>query len=107
MTLKLTPHVDADECPEFGLRERIAHAYEDDEMLFLDPPELDRAIIGVAERINFGPVVIYDRDKLVHAFMEQGMSAEAADEWVSVNVEGSFIGDRTPLVLNTVANLLW
>ncbi|KWT98463.1 hypothetical protein CHC07_05350 [Variovorax sp. B4] len=71
-------------------------------MLFLDPPSLDKAIVGVAERINLGPVVVYDRNKLVQAFAEEGMTEEEADEWVSFNVEGAFVGERTPLILCSV-----
>jgi hypothetical protein len=88
------------------IRDRLAAAYDDDEMLFLDPPSLDTAIVGVAERINFGPVVVYDRSKLVQAFVQEGMTEEEADEWVSFNVEGAYVGERTPLILCSVAHLL-
>lgn len=88
------------------LRDRLVEAYEDDEMLFLDPPSLDVAIIGIAERINFGPVVVYDRVKLVQAFMAEGMDEEDAEEWVSFNVEGAYVGDRTPIILCSVGQLL-
>lgn len=88
------------------IRDRLAEAYGDDEMLFLDPPSLDHAIVGIAQRINFGPVVVYDRQKLVEAFMAEGMDEEEADEWVSFNVEGAYVGERTPLILCSVAQLL-
>ncbi len=80
------------------LRDRLVDA-GDDEMLFLEPPSLDQAIVGIAQRINFGPVVVYERDKLVEALVQDGMTEEAAAEWVCVNVEGAYVGERTPLIL--------
>jgi hypothetical protein len=83
------------------LRARLVAAFGDDELLFLDPPSLDTAIVGVAERIGMTPVVVYDRAKLVQAFEAMGMNEEEADEWVSFNVEGAYVGERTPLILLT------
>ncbi len=100
--LMTEPHATAD----LPLRDQLVEAYGDDELLFLDPPSLDVAIVGIAQRINFGPVVVYDRDKLVAAFAEDGMSLEEADEWVSFNVEGAYVGERTPVILHSVAQLV-
>lgn len=88
-----------------SLRERLVDACDDDELLFLDPPSLDVAIVGLAQRIGLEPVVVYDRHKLVQAFMAEGMSEEDADEWVSFNVEGAYVGERTPLILFGVEQL--
>lgn len=81
------------------IREGIAEAYKDVEIIFLDPSYLDVAITGVAERINFGPVVVYDREKIVKAFVEAGMDEEGADKWISFSIEGAYMGQRTPLIL--------
>lgn len=107
-----TPDTSADDItgapavPEPAIRDRISDGCPDEELLFLDPPALDVAIVGVAQRIGFGPVVVYDRAKLVQAFVEQGMDQEDADEWVSFNVEGAFMGEGTPLILEGVAQFL-
>lgn len=92
--------------PEHSIRYRISDGCSNEELLFLDPPSLDVAIVGVAQRIGFGPVVVYDRAKLVQVFVQQGMSEEDADEWVSFNVEGAFMGEGTPLILQGVAQFL-
>jgi hypothetical protein len=82
------------------LRERLGErAGEDHELIFLDPPDLDVAIVGLAERLNFGPVVVYDRNKLHGAFMGMGMDEDEAHEWISFNIEGAYIGEATPLIL--------
>lgn len=87
------------------LREQLVDAHGDDELLFLDPPTLDVAIVGVADRLGMPGVVVYDRRKLVEAFMAEGMSLEDADEWVCVNVEGAYVGERTPLILQSISEL--
>lgn len=100
-----SPNADPDEARHF-LRERIVDACGDDELLFLDPSSLDVAIVGIAERLNMGLVVVYDRDELVQAFAADGMSAEDAEEWVSYNVDGCYVGERTPLILRSLKTLL-
>ena len=91
--------------PDYTLRERLAEAYDDDELLFLDPPSLDKAIVGIAQRLGLGPVVVYDRDRLLQAFIDEGMSDEDAEEWVGTNVEGAYVGERTPLILSRLETL--
>lgn len=87
------------------IRDALVGAYDDDELIFSDPPSLDLAIIGVASRINLGPVVVYDRAKLINAFIAEGLDEEGAEEWMRFNVEGAYIGERSPLILCSVAQL--
>lgn len=67
------------------------------EVVFFDG--LDSAIVGLVERFGMSPVVLYDREKCIDAFMAQGMSHEEAEEWMSVNVEGAWVGEGTPAFL--------
>lgn len=63
------------------------------------------AIVGVAERLGLGPTVVYDRSKLIKAFIDDGMDEEEAEEWVSFNIDGAYIGEKTPLLQTAIATL--
>ena len=83
------------------IRERIAAwGEQNDEELPLWA-DCDDAIVGIASRSGMADAVVYDYEKLVHVFEEQGMSREDAEEWVAYNILGAGIGPSTPLVLFT------
>jgi hypothetical protein len=61
----------------------------------------DEAIIGMAERINLGPVVAYDVNKIIEILIERdGMSYEEAIEYYNFNIVGAWMGDYTPVFIN-------
>jgi hypothetical protein len=71
---------------------------EDSEALLVD--DFDDAIIGVAERINLGPVVAYDVDKVIQILMErEGMTDEDALEYFYYNIQGAWMGEGTPIFI--------
>ena len=71
---------------------------EDSEALLCDG--FDDAIIGVAERINLGPVVAYDVDKIVKILIKRdGMTEEEALEYYYYNVQGAWMGEGTPVFI--------
>jgi len=60
----------------------------------------DEAIIGMAERINLGPVVAYDVDKMLEIMVERdGMSYEEAMEYFDYNILGAWMGENTPVFI--------
>lgn len=74
----------------------------------------DEAIIGIAERINLGPVVAYDVDKIIEILMkdvdvddsdlEEGESIEnrkyqIAYEYFEYNIKGAWMGEYTPVFI--------
>ena len=62
----------------------------------------DDAIIGMAERINLGPVVAYSVSKIVEIMVERdGMSYEDAIEYYDYNIVGSWMGENTPVFITT------
>ena len=85
------------------------------EALFLDG--FDDAIIGISERINFGPVVNYDKGKIIEILAkdmepdeesidEHGGDVESAKQFMAMeyfdfNVAGSYMGEHTPLITTT------
>ena len=71
---------------------------EDSEALLCDG--FDDAIIGVAERINLGPVVAYDVDKIIEILMKRGdMTDEEALEYFYFNIKGAWMGEGTPIFI--------
>jgi hypothetical protein len=76
----------------------------------------DEAIIGMAERINLGPVVAYSVDKIIEILMkdmevdeedlEEGDSIEnlkyqMAYEHFEYNIRGAWMGEFTPVFITT------
>ena len=79
-------------------REEVAEYNE--EALLCDG--LDEAIIGVAERINLGPVAAYSVEKIIEILMERDeMTYEEAYEFFSYNIIGSWMGENTPVFIYT------
>ena len=62
----------------------------------------DEAIIGIAERINLGPVVAYSVDKIIDIMIQRdGMTYGEAMEYFDYNILGSWMGDNTPIFITT------
>jgi len=74
----------------------------------------DEAILGMAERINLGPVVAYDKDKMIEIIMrdmdvseddlEEGETIEdkkyeMAIEHFEYNIIGAWMGEFTPIFI--------
>lgn len=74
-------------------RELIAQENED--MLFADG--FDEAIMGVAYSAGNPAVCCYDIQEMVDILVDQGMTAEEADEYLYYNVIGSYVGPHGPI----------
>ena len=59
----------------------------------------DDAIVGLGHRCGCDTVVVYDYDKLVDVFIQQGMNEEESIEWIDYNIRGAWVGDDTPIIL--------
>jgi len=60
----------------------------------------DDAIIGMAERINLGPVVAYDVDMMIKIMVTRdGMTEEEAMEFFDYNIIGAWMGEFTPVFI--------
>lgn len=68
----------------------------------------DSALIGIAtvwQKSESGgasrvDTLIYDGDAIVTILMhEAGMSLEEAEEYISYNIEGAYVGDTTPVIV--------
>lgn len=60
----------------------------------------DDAIIGIAERINFGPVLAYDVDEIIKIMMERDkMDYMEALEYFDFNIIGAYVGESGPIFI--------
>lgn len=74
----------------------------DEGLLFMDPERFDAAIVGVTERIGDPPLVCYSKAKVLEILMEDGMDIEEAGEYYNFNIVGAYMGDHTPVFLETL-----
>lgn len=72
-----------------------------DGVLFLETPDFDSAIVGVASRCGMEDVVAYDMDKIIKILMRY-MSESEAIEYYLHNIVGSYVGDKTPVFITLV-----
>lgn len=83
--------------------------------------DYDDAIIGLAERIGMEPVIAYDRNKVIDILakdmnitlsdlsdseLNNGISLqdkkyELAEEYFEYNIAGAYMGEFTPIFINT------
>ena len=82
------------------IRERISEMVGDEAVTLLDPESLDEAIVGVFERCGQPPVVVYDYDRLREILSMDLGSDDDAVEWIQFNIEGAWIGERTPAIMH-------
>lgn len=84
------------------LQQRLAETF-DEELLFLVNPEFDAAIVGVACRCGMAPVVVYSGDKIIQMLIERdGMARDEAVDYYSFNIEGAYVGERTPMFMSSI-----
>jgi len=70
-------------------------AGENPNALFADG--LEAACIGIGRRCGQPALAVYDYDKAVQLFVDDGMSHEDAVEWMEFNVVGAWMGENTPI----------
>lgn len=82
-------------------REDLVERSGEEELLFLDPKELDEAIVGVTlDQVTRRSVVVYDYEKLVEIH-SRDMPREDAEEHLEFNTLGAWCGERTPIFIRT------
>ena len=59
----------------------------------------DEALLGYGWRVGT-PIAVYDRDKIQSIMTDRdGLSYEEAEEHISYNIEGAYVGEGTPLLV--------
>lgn len=83
---------------------RLLLSQDDPELLFADG--YDGAIIGISNCIGSPDVVVYSRSKCIEILIADGMDPEDAQEYFDYNTAGSYVGERTPIFITTIEDLL-
>lgn len=78
------------------MKQQIIDYYQDEIFLFLDG--YDDAIIGIDEN---SMLVIYSVDIMLNQ-LEKDMSEEEALEYFSFNIEGAYMGEKTPIYCKAI-----
>ncbi|HRZ18451.1 MAG TPA: hypothetical protein P5136_00100 [Methanofastidiosum sp.] len=76
-----------------SLKERIIQSYPDEEFLFADG--FDKAILGVDIREH---KIVYSKSKCIDILLRD-MNSEDAIEYFEYNVEGAYVGEKTPIFI--------
>lgn len=79
-------------------KQDIIDTYEDEELLFVDG--FDAAIIGI-DTVSYR--VVYNKEIMIEVLIAEGMSYEDALEHFSYNIEGAYVGEKTPIYCQTTA----
>jgi hypothetical protein len=83
------------------IRERERIAEQDPEALFADG--WDDCIMGTAFSPGRKLLVVYDGDLIIQRLVKRdGMSQGEAEEYFSFNIEGAWVGERTPVYVRWV-----
>lgn len=69
------------------------------EVIILEPPDLDAAILGLVDLSDGTTHLVYSRKGLVTQLQNQGMTWEDAEEWYEFNIAGAHLGPNSPIYL--------
>ena len=73
-------------------------------MLTLDG--FDEAIIGVGGNLGSQQLVMYDAGKIVSILIARDeFTRDEAVEWLELNIKGSYMGEYTPIIVETPETL--
>lgn len=65
----------------------------------------DEALIGFSQRINEPVLAVYSWKKMIEICISRdGMTEDDADEYVSYNCIGAWVGERTPIIVMPLDN---
>jgi hypothetical protein len=54
----------------------------------------------LAGKKNMKPIAVYDRERIIKVLVDRdGMTREDAEEYISFNIEGAYVGKLTPIIL--------
>jgi hypothetical protein len=76
------------------IRERLGE--ENPDALLADG--FEDALIGIG-RLFSNSLAVYDRARCIEILVEEGMTEEDAEDHFEYNVQGSYVGENTPIFL--------
>ena len=73
-----------------------------DEEQLLKADGFDEAVLGVGRRCGQPDLLVYDYQKCCEVLVKRDkMTYEEAEEFMEYNVVGAWVGDKTPVFVNT------
>jgi hypothetical protein len=78
-----------------GVLEDIFDRYPDEE--FLKADGFDDCVIGVTDN----RILVYSVEKCIAKLISEGMTEEEAMEYFNFNVSGAYVGEYTPIWVET------
>lgn len=72
--------------------DKILEWFPESELLMADG--LDAAIIGIDE---LSMRLVYSKSKVIELLVSEGMTEEDALDHFSFNIQGSYVGEKTPI----------
>jgi hypothetical protein len=85
-----------------NVRELLAEHYDEDILL---ADGFDKALIGIGRIFYGAPIAVYDRSVAIDILRKQGMKTFEAEEYFSYNVSGAYVGEGTPMFVETIKEL--
>lgn len=85
---------------EINTREEISEKFKemDESVLLMDG--FDEAFIGWSQRINEPILAVYSWDLMMQVCIDRdGMTDEEAEEYISYNCIGAWVGEQTPIIV--------
>jgi hypothetical protein len=76
-------------------------ALRDEEMIVLEGDGFDAAILGIVTGAGQPDRVLYSRQGVIDALVDQGMDLDGAVEWFEFNISGAYMGEKSPAFLET------
>ena len=75
--------------------EQIIEQFDEEELLIADG--LDEAVVGIVPKTM---QLVYDTDKIIEILMNRdGLSEEDAFDYFYYNIEGAYVGEKTPIIM--------
>jgi len=60
----------------------------------------EKLIEILTEKKKMKPIAVYDRERIIKVLMlRDEMTREQAEEYISFNIEGAYVGELTPVIL--------
>lgn len=67
---------------------------------------IDAAIVGIGVRCGQKPVLVYDKQRAIEEFAKHfDGDIGDAQEWYLTNVEGNWVGEQTPMLLERMPSI--
>lgn len=83
---------------KIDVKEYLNECYPDEDCI-ITFDGLDDAFIGVGYRFNKA-IACYNKDAIIAILVDRdGMTIEEANEFFDFNIAGSYLGERTPVIV--------